>query len=711
MHKNEVKLEIIDAQSPYLEAVIALGDSNKKTLSFFPKGAFQDHASRRQIIVAIDSNKKCVGYLLYGKAETCDRITLKHLCVAESHRGMGIAKKLVDLLKEETKEYSGIGLTCRTDYEVTEMWPKLGFVWSHDKKARTLGKTNAFWWLENKQLPLVYAATQKQLEKTLCVVIDKNIFFELASPEKLDKNADSKLLLTDWLQADVTICLVDEIFNDIRPIKSEQDKKNLRKLTENFIIIPSESSKVDSVLCDLKQITKDHSVLFSLRHLAKCIASESRLFITNQLQLVEGVTEKIYEKFKVSIITPQELIIKIDYLRQKPSYQPASIAGTNLIEKSVQASEIDLLVDSFYSSIEGQSKSEFQQLLLRYITEPARFECNVVSDKHNTPITLCIYDTNKNKSHEYELEIPVLRIADNILGKKLGNTLIRHILLKATSRSAFNNKMFTRITDCFLNDFVKIAIQEDNFTTVTNGLIKVNLAVAETAQKLSERLNFLASDLGEEYYFCHQLATGLKELASTMDGKLMLKMERYLWPAKIIDAPIPNFIIPIKPTWARELFDYDLANKYLLYNTTELAINREAVFYKSTKGGSQHLKPGVSGRILWYVSQDNDRGYSEHEVKCIRACSILDDVVFGKPKDLYQRFKNLGIYTLKDLMDIARNDENQDIMALKFSETEVFENPIQLDKVRQILQKDSETMQSLRYININAFHRIYSLGR
>ncbi|MGL4498422.1 MAG: GNAT family N-acetyltransferase [Planktothrix sp.] len=709
MPKDEVKLEIIDAKSPYLETVIALGDAHKKTLSFFPKGAFQDHASRRQIIVAIDSNKRCVGYLLYGKAETCDRITLKHLCVAESHQGMGIARKLVDLLKEETKEYSGIGLTCRRDYEVSEMWPKLGFVWSHDKQAKTSGKTNAFWWLENKHLPLVYAATQKQLEKTLSAVIDRNIFFELANPETLDKT-DSRFLLTDWLQADVTMCLVDEIFNDITAINSDQERKRLRKFAENFMILTSESSKVDSVLSELKKITNNYSLL-TLRYLAKCITSESRLFITTNLQLLDGVAEKIYEKFKVSIITPQELIIKIDYLRQKFYYEPASIAGTNLIEKAVQSSEIYFLVDSFYSSIEEQSKAEFQQLLRWYVAEPTRFECKVVLGKNNIPIILYVYDNNKKKSQEYELEIPVLRIANNTLGKTLGNTLIRHILLKATSKSAFNNQFFTRITDCFLDDLVKIAIQEDNFTTVNNGWIKVNLAVAETAAELSDRLNSLASNLGEEYYFCSQIAKGLKKLTLTMDRKLMLRIERYLWPAKIIDAQIPNFIIPIKSTWARELFDYDLASKYLLYNTTELSINREAVFYKSTKGGSKHLKPGVSGRILWYVSKDNDGGYCENEVKCIRACSILDDVVVGKPKELYQRFKIFGVYTLKDLMDIVRNDENQDIMALKFSETEVFNNPIQLDQVRQILQKEKETMQSLRYININDFHRIYSLGR
>ncbi|MEQ9669404.1 hypothetical protein [Coleofasciculus sp. G2-EDA-02] len=38
----QVKIKVIDDQSPHLPTIIELGDANQATLSFFPKGAFHD---------------------------------------------------------------------------------------------------------------------------------------------------------------------------------------------------------------------------------------------------------------------------------------------------------------------------------------------------------------------------------------------------------------------------------------------------------------------------------------------------------------------------------------------------------------------------------------------------------------------------------------------------------------------------------------------
>jgi hypothetical protein len=43
---------------------MALHRLNAKTLGFFPKGAFEDHAKRRQIIVALEADGNCLGYAI-----------------------------------------------------------------------------------------------------------------------------------------------------------------------------------------------------------------------------------------------------------------------------------------------------------------------------------------------------------------------------------------------------------------------------------------------------------------------------------------------------------------------------------------------------------------------------------------------------------------------------------------------------------------------
>ena len=58
-------VEEIDLASPYLEDVIKLWRVYSDTLGPFPRGAFEDHARKRQIIVAIKPPQKLVGYLSY----------------------------------------------------------------------------------------------------------------------------------------------------------------------------------------------------------------------------------------------------------------------------------------------------------------------------------------------------------------------------------------------------------------------------------------------------------------------------------------------------------------------------------------------------------------------------------------------------------------------------------------------------------------------
>ena len=110
-----MKIQSIDNKSPLLQEVIQLWGKNRKSLGFFPKDAFIERASKGEILVAIDSEAEFAGYLLFRTS--FNRINLDHLCIVPSHRGKGITKKLINKLKQITKDkYEGIGLTCRNDY-------------------------------------------------------------------------------------------------------------------------------------------------------------------------------------------------------------------------------------------------------------------------------------------------------------------------------------------------------------------------------------------------------------------------------------------------------------------------------------------------------------------------------------------------------------------------------------------------------------------
>ncbi|MFB2920140.1 MULTISPECIES: GNAT family N-acetyltransferase [Aerosakkonema] len=692
--KSQIKIQEIDDKSPHLQTVISLGDANRSTLGFFPEGAFIQQAKQRHILVAIGPQTGCIGYLLYR--QSYDRITIVHLCVDPAYRGKGVARELVKYLQKITQEYRGIGLTCRRDYEISKMWPKLGFVYQFDKPARERGKQLTYWWLEDKHLPLIYTANQQILESKLGAIIDNNVFFYMVDDE--DKHSqESKALIADWLQSEVALYISNEIFNQINNISHNDERERKRQFAKEFNCLATiNNDNLNSALQKLENFLHKNSLVldeYGHRHLARTLASEIQFFITLNPDLIR-LCDKIYKEFRISIVTPTELIIQLESISKKPDYQPVRLAGTSLQQNPVIKGKENIINDYFQASDKGETKAQFQQKLRRFIAEPDKFECLFVVEGEKHPLALIVYD----RLNKYELEIPMIRVANN----SLAATLAHHLIFQATSLSAKEQRQFTRITDPYLGENITTAIAEDAFVRVENGFLRANLAFSETASQLSSRIINLANQMGQEYNFLLKIAEILNNEDSINDIQTMAQIERNLWPVKIIDADIPTFIIPIEPRWAKDLFDYKLALQWLFGAKTELALNREAVYYCS--GPLKGLK--APGRILWYVSA-GDKRYCD--VKKIRACSRLDEIVIGNPEDLFRQFRKFGVYEKEDLLKLIKNEVNNDIIALRFSDTEVFSNPITLKDVQKVLGNKT-TMRSRFKITKYSFITLYTMG-
>ena len=695
---NSIKIESINDESPYLQAVIDLWSPNRSRLGLFPKNAFIEHAVKRQILIAIEPESKCIGYLLYRNSY--DRITIVHLCIDPSYKKQGISDLLVDELKKITKErYSGIGLNCRHDYGLRSMWSRLNFVAQYEKPGNSKARKElVYWWFDHGHTNLLSSILTQKLESKLCAVIDRHIFLLLCQNENKENEA-AKLLLSDWLKSELELCITGQINNYIISISDSKERNNLLKLSQNFTSLPPcNNHSLEMIKEKLKEFFINKKVFIDdidVPHLARAIASDSHVFITNEQDLLE-IADEIYQNFRLSILTPNELIRQLDELRNKPDYQPVRLSGTSLEKIPIKKGQEELLTKHFVCDSQQENISTFRQNLRRFISQTDKFECYIVAEQEELPIALFIYSKNKNN----ELEIPLLRVSNN----PLSATLARHIIFKSILLSANENRQFTRITDPYLEEAVIKAIQEDNFIRVNNGWLKINLAVAETASELSIRFNDIGSCLSQEYNFCMKIAESLNSESLIKDIKASADFEKFLFPAKIIDSEINNFIIPIQPRWAQDLFDEYLAQQILLLGQKkELAFNREAVYYKSAKNSGGLNAPG---RILWYVSEDKYNSYCG--ISSIRACSFIDEVIIGKPKELYQRFQRLGVYKLDDIMKIPQ-DKNGDIIAIRFSNTELFKYPVPLKKVQAVLNKKS-TFQSACKIQNSHFPTLYNLG-
>src|ERR1041385_389888 len=370
-------LRDIDHTSEYLPAVKALGSANSHTLGFFPEGAFDDHAQRKQVIVALDDDQTFLGYLLYRISH--DRATIVHLCVEPNIRAHGIASQLFGYFRESVKDLRGIGLHCRRDYEASKLWPKLGFVAQYDKPGRGKNRTDlTFWWYDNGHPTLFTDAIAEQVKSKICAAIDANVFFDLYDPNRIG-HVESSSLQADWLSDSLQLCVTDEILNDINRSPNEDERQRERELVKTFITLHCEQTRLLTVAEELKNIfsrkltQRDESDRW---HLARAIASNTQFFITRDQPLLDSAAQ-VYDKFGVTVLRPTDLIIHLDELRRESDYAPQRLAGTLSEIRLVQSGQEKTLTERFQAAALGEKRSNFTAHLRNILSDPKQSSCHV----------------------------------------------------------------------------------------------------------------------------------------------------------------------------------------------------------------------------------------------------------------------------------------------------------------------------------------------
>lgn len=694
-----MQIILVNNTSPFLNEVIRLADENSSTLGFLPKDAFFKHAADQRIFVAIDEQDNVLGYLLYGVNQRESLAYITHLCVDRVHRGNGIAKALFERLVEVTKhKFWAIRVRCRREYEATDVWPKLGFHVRGEVPGRSRhGSTLTVWWFDFGHPTLFSYAVEQQAEsKKLSVVIDANIFYDLAEPPSTD-NELSHSLLADWL--DIQMCLTNEIPTEINrnedPAKRQRSWEFVHNSKFKMVTSPNDATQ-DSLekLRNLFPIEMSASDESDLRQIAKTIAANVSFFVTNDRELLKK-SRHVYEIFGMNIIHPTDLIIHQDALIREAEYQPARLAGSHIQRKRVSLEQSNLL-ENLFQQPQSEKKSEFRQKIHPFLADPHTFEVDIIQNKEQ-PIAFIVY----SRQNPEILEIPFLRVVDDPLASTLGI----HLIHNAVTICAQEGRILTKFTEKHLSNAVLNALRENEFVLNNEVWVKVNLPVVEKAEALRARLNTLHQRFPTVSDYFQQLAKALQPRTQEDNTQTFLQVEKSLWPAKIADLDIPAYIISIHPQWAMDLFDPNIANQTLFGADPFLILNVENVYYRSSR-----TKLSAPARILWYVTQGKGKFQG---TMAIRACSYLDEVIVDKPKVLFSRFKRLGVYSWDDVFKVAREDIEQEIMVFRFSKTEVFNSPIHRNDLQTLWNQTKGrnfNVQSPLKIANEIFMRIYQSG-
>ncbi len=686
-----MKIQIIDHRHPLLPDIIIMGKQNAKTLGLFPRDAYTDHARKKWIFGAVE-NEKLVGYVLFRITHSKQIIYVTQLCVKDECRGKGVAQQLLDQIRTKYGNlFTGIGLSCRQDYAgACRLWEKYGFkavknVRSRSKEERYLIKW--FYDFGNKNL----FSSSEQPSYKVEALLDSNIIMKL-SDEPSDANQEALALCADWLTDESEYFYAPEIFNEIL-----RDADRIRaEGTRNFLhtlkspqFEPGTRDQISQQLETLLPGISNNDKSDRLQ-LAECIAGNIEYFITLDKKLLDK-TDQIFEIYSVRILRPADFILFIDHTCKPNDYRSLRFAGANYEYAQLSPEEIDALTAAKWLN---NNTGEKKHVLLTKLT-------NIISEIQKSTVRV-VKDSSKNYlgyfAAQWEsgwLKIKVIRVINTKISEVLFQQLVRDIIMLSIEKK------------CPMIEFEEVGLAPDHLSILeTFGfrfdgnswkkLCRTGLTSAGELFQTDELINSIVD--------VKQLIEQFKHLPKIECDLLKLSIERQLSPVKFQDIDVPIYIIPIRPYWASQLFDHNIANHSLFGAKAELTWNRENIYYRNVNPVSE-IAPG---RILWYASSEPKTKTGRES--SIIAYSYLDEVHIGPAKTLYRKFKNYGIYEWKDILDLTNNNPDKQIKALKFIDTEVFKKVVPLSKIQKIFlqnQKPANTFASPVKVSLEIFNSIY----
>jgi len=680
---------LVVPESAMLQAVKELWQRNKAYLGFFPDGAFEERAQDGQIVAATNASGAFVGYALFSVSRQKRTARLNHLCVLECHRGYGVAGVLVGDVRRRTAFCYRLELSCRKDFPACSKWPSYGF----DARYEVIGRAG---------LPLVVFAIDHDHPKLipdnlsdnrLDIVLDVNTVLDFLE-EGRSGAAETLALDADWLVPLVRLCVCEETRNEFskHPTAFHTRIAELSSFHELKCPIDNFLGAQAAVHQLLGQPTDDRTAA-DCRQLARTIGCGATVFVTRDQDLL-GHAEILYEHFGVEVLRPSSVIVRIDELQSEKEYQRQRLAGTVLtVRKSTDRAE--RLAHSIEQGGEGHRKKDTIPIITSCLARPGL--CSVVTIDDADARRLAVYCIERVA--EGLVTIPLIRLPRDFVQQRLKNSLAKKIVLDICSRARNGSVL---VTDPHLEPALVDAVAEWGFQRCSRGWLKLYSGVVGGRSEVARQIRNAESELGLD-------CAGYREIAALLETTDLTPtdasaIERLLFPAKLTACHVPAFVIPIQQRWATDLFDAKLADQTLFGADIDLALNPEAAYYRSAAQKSVE----APGRVLWYVSRDDDVAGT----KRIRACSRIEEVTIGPAMELFRQNRRLGVFSRKNVLDVANGDPDREIMVIRFSQTELFTSPIAFADAQLILQRSGKGnyFQSPLRISEEVFVQLYRDG-
>ncbi len=666
--------------SHLLNEIVALGDQYRRTLGFLPPAAFQQAASSHTLVAAIHDGR-VVGYALYSLPRQVVR--LSHLCVSENLRGHGLTRLLVDEISRLHADRLGIVLKCRKDYAANGLWPHLGFELQGEVPGRSKQRLPLCLWRRDHGHPHLFSAIESL--GLLRVALDVNVFLDLELDREREGAIESQSLADDWLVDQIELVVTSELSREIARLSSEPERSRQLLAAQRYRSLPADRGAIEATAQRILNhvartqnldLSADPSDISDVLHVAEAFLAGVTVLATRDQRLLRWSAEAI-ETCGVRVMRPADVVLHVDELARAQAYRPIELQDTKYRLTPVRSgSEADLL--AFLHENEGEKKSEYMARVRLLRAEGRRWNRVLLRSPKGDPIAFYVTGAN-----DTELVVPIFRVKT----PRLENTVARQLLSIIRDQARNDGYSIVRITDPILPRYTEIAVRDNGFIRHKGSL--VGFVISACAD--SATVNALATQAAD------RVDLRMPTLRPHLSPVIAAELERTLWPAKITDSDLPNYLIPIRPTWSAELFGVP---RILMPRQDRLGISREHVYYRSPRPRVEQ----APARLVWYVTGSGTDGLA-----AIIGCSRLQEVVRDKPAALYQAYRHLGVWQLEQIDRASRGNQ---ALALRFADTEIFHRQVSLRRLRHLADENCQrlSLRSPQKISAELFAAIYQEG-
>ncbi|MEC3851960.1 PIN domain-containing protein [Paenarthrobacter ureafaciens] len=529
------------------------------------------------------------------------------------------------------------------------------------------------WWRGFGRADLFSSALED--DERLLAVLDTNVVLDIAlgrDPLTLE------FLEAPGLVGEVTLCLARSVRNELSETADSRERERVMKSLGQFQPLQAELAACERLTSEFisavgfERLEKDSSLFSDTRVLAEAVVGGASVLITNDDNAAH-VLRPIGLTHGVDVLHPSQLIVKIDQLKGLRRDSPDRIQNTSVVVQQ-GGPGLDRELDHLISTYSGESKSDFRSLVR---AKTGLHVATVHAQESGLVDGLVVSDPQSGS-----LVIELFRIRRSPLASTLVRQLIfqlRHQAIRAGTH--------------------RVVFQDPH----PGGGIRIDAELAAEGARLVDgrwifevvdaqlHLGAIFNESGGRWDLRPWLPSGPDELLVPDE---FARLERELWPLKILDAPLNSYVIPIRPYYASELLGYDTP---LISRPDSLGISRRHVYFKSPG-----IRPRSPGRILWYVS--GKRG------GLIVAASQLVSTHQASPATLHSRFQKYGVWNISDIE--TRGGRGNPI-AIRFGDTEIFSRNVKLSEAEEIVAKYGNQlagMPTARAIASDAFHEIYGRG-